>query len=237
MQNTSSNYKNIVSDPSHKYETKVSINGNEIGGDKIISLRRSVLGIGESKPTVGGALASSLELTVLTPYFAIPKMAEIDVFVRAKTASQTSEWIKQGVYFIDTRAFDETASGVRTLTVTAYDSMLKAMQDYPDASHDWPYQDKNVVAEIASAIGVAVDSRTNGVLTARYMIDLPIGYTMREVLQNIAASYGGNFVITADNKLLFVPLYGLDPDITGKYLADQNGNAIVFGNEGWCILV
>ena len=84
---------------------------------------------------------------------------------------------------------------------------------------------------------MTVDSRTYGFLTAGYEIALPVGYTMRETLAHIAGAYGGNFIITSENKLLFVPLYGLDPDVTGSYLADENGNALVLGSEEWYILV
>ena len=69
------------------------------------------------------------------------------------------------------------------------------------------------------------------------MLGLPVGYTMRETLEHISAAYGGNFIISNEGKLLFVPLYGFDPEINGNYLADESGNALVFGNEGWCILV
>jgi len=236
MQNTSALYKEILSG-SHEFETKISVAGHEIGEDEIFSINRYASGLTGNKPSVGGALSSTLEMKIAKPSFSIPKMGEIDVFARAKNASQTSEWMPQGVYFIDTRSFDETASGVENMKVLAYDAMLKAEQDYPDTSHNWPYKDALVVAEIASAIGVAVDPRTNQFLTAGYLIDLPIGYTMRETLEHIAAAYGGNFVISPENKLLFVPLYGLDPKITGNYLADESGNALVLGDEGWYILV
>lgn len=238
MQATSSLYKSIVSGE-HEFETKISIAGNEIGEDKIFSIRRDVLGVSGNKPTVGGALSSTLKITVATPSFAIPRMAEIDIFVRAKNNAQTSEWIRQGVYFIDTRKVTNNNDGLNVLTINGYDAMMKAEQDYPDTNHNWPYLDKNVVAEIASAIGVSVDSRTNSFLTAGYMIDLPIGYTMRETLEHIATMYCGNFVMSNDGKLLLVPLYGLAADewLTGNYLADGNGSALTFGNEGWYILV
>ena len=237
MQTTSNLYKQIVASSGHYFETKISIAGHELAESQIISLERDAQTMTQSKPSVGGALSATLSLTILAQSFSIPRMAEIDVYVRARNSSSTSEWLPAGVFFIDTREHDQTVNGVGVLKIEAYDAMMKAEADYPDTDHSWPYLDKNVVAEIASTIGATVDSRTNGFLTASYMIDLPMGYTMRETLEHIAAAYAGNFVITAENKLLFIPLYGLDPDVTGRYLADENGNALVFGNERWYILV
>lgn len=237
MQTTSALYQQIVATPGHYFKTLVEIEGNAVPEGQIIDLQREAIGIGGKKPSVGAALSSQIILTILEPDFSIPRMAEIAVYVQACTDALSSEWIRQGVYYIDTRQHNQTVNGIGTLKITAYDAMLKADADYPDTAHSWPYRDALVVAEIASSMGVAVDPRTNQFLTAGYLIDLPIGYTMRETLEHIAAAYGGNFVISPENKLLFVPLYGLDPEITGNYLANESGNALVFGNEGWCILV
>lgn len=236
MQTTSALYKTIIAG-THWFETKISIAGNEIAESGIVSMSRSRPGFSGEKPSIGGALSSTLNLKIMKPSFTIPRMAEIDVFVRVKNKTQTSEWLAQGVYFIDTRKTNESVNAVATVEIAAYDAIAKAEADYPSTDHDWPYLDKSVVAEIASAIGVTVDSRTNQFLTASYMINLPSEYTMRETLEHIAAAYGGNFVVTSDNKLLFVPLYGFDYEESGYYLADESGNALVFGNEGWYILV
>lgn len=237
MQTTSALYQQIVADPSHFFKTKVEIAGNEVDESQIIKLEREAIGVADKKPSVGGALASQIVLTILEPDFSIPRMAAISVLVQACTETQSSEWIPEGTYYIDTRQHNQTVNGVGTLKITAYDAMLKADQDYPSTNHVWPYRDALVVAEIASVMGVNVDSRTDQFLTAGYLIDLPAGYTMREMLANIAAAYGGNFVISPAGQLLFVPLYGLAPEVSGNYLADESGNALVFGDEGWCILV
>lgn len=280
MQETSALYKNLLLMDNHYFETKVVIDGHEINQSGIMSVNRQRPGMYEAKPTVGGALASTLNLTILKPSFTIPKMAEIKVYVRVcagdaaggsmidgllpvedatiqngylvfgqdsgasivndyiviNNSSDVSEWLLQGIYYIDTRKTAGTY--VETVQITAYDAMMKAEQDYPSTSHAWSYLDTSVVAEIAATMGVSVDSRVGGYLTAGYMIELPTNYTMREVLENIAACYCGNFVITSEGKLMFVPLYGLDPPEIGNYLADSNGTtALTFGNEGWYVIV
>lgn len=239
MQTTSALYKTIVSGD-HWFETKITINGNEVGESNIISLSRDRSGMNENRPSVGGAISSTLRLTIVEQNFTIPQRAEIKVYYRAKNTSQTSEWLPAGTYYIDTRKKSETYNSINTLSINAFDAMIKAEQDYPDTEHNWPYRDRAVVAEIADAIGVTVDSRTNTFFTAANMIDLPISYTMREVLERIAAMYVGNFVITAENKLLFVPLFGLDPEenLVGRYWTPEGStDALTFGNEGWYVLV
>ena len=77
--------------------------------------------------------------------------------------------------------------------------------------------------------------KTTAILTSAYKFGLPAGYTMRETLEHIAAAYGGNFVISMENKLLFVPLYGLDPEESGYFLAVDNGDALTDGS--WYIIV
>lgn len=235
MQSTTAAWREIIALDDHYFETRLTINGNVVTEADIRSITRTRPGMDANKPSIGGALASELKITIHEPAFEIPKQAQIIVETRVRGGGRTSGWLKQGTYFIDTRARQE--GGVVLLDITAYDAMAKAEADYPDTSHAWPYATKSVVAEIASTIGVTVDSRTNGYLSANYKIDLPVSYTMRETLGNIAAMYGGSFVITSDNKLLFVPLYGFDEVISGNYLADESGNALTFGNEGWCILV
>lgn len=286
MQTTSALYKEIIATEPHWFETYITVNGNTVNEDEIFALDRSRPGMSQNYPSIGGALSSTLTLTILNPSFSIPKMAEIKVYYRAvcgktsgsdpylvngvvsggdmsmsgdtlvlpnatlsngivtfgssSTTTKVSEWIKAGTYYIDTRLHNQSYNGIGTLDITAFDAMMKAEKDYPDTTHDWPYTDISVVAEIASTIGVTVDSRTYQFLTAGYQIEAPTGYVMREVLERIAAMYGGNFVITAENKLLFVPLYGLDPEenLTGSYLAVEGStDALTFGGEGWYILV
>lgn len=239
MQTTSALYKSIIAGE-HWFETRVAINGNEVNEDTIFSIDSDRPGMVANHPSIGGALSASLRMTLLNPSFSIPQRAEIVVEYRAKNETQTSEWLAAGTYYIDTRKRNASYNAVDTMDITAYDAMIKTEQDYPDTEHDWPYQDRSVVAEIATTIGVTVDSRTNSFLTRRDMVDLPVNYTMREVLEHIAGANCGNFVITADNKLLFVPLYGLDPEenLVGNYLTPESSTeALQFGGEGWYILV
>lgn len=241
MQNTSALYNQIIESPLHFFETKVVVNGNDVNQNNLFSVDRSRPGVGNEFPSIGSALSATLTMTMLNQSFTIPEMAEIKVYCRAvmvDDSQQTrveSEWLSQGTYYIDTRELTEA----NTLVITAYDAMLKAEKQYPSTNHAWPYSDIAVVREIAADIGCTVDSRTVALMTADIMISLPASYTEREVLSYIASAYSGNFVITDENALLLVPLYGNNDDfLVGNYLADDDGTtALLFGNEGWFILV
>ena len=234
MQETSELYKHILTGP-HRFETRVTIDGNTLTEDKILACTRDRKGFMGNLPSIGGALAATLELKVIKPSFSIPKMATITVQIRVVNDGQQSEWLNAGTYFIDQRETTDGEGDADNLTIIAYDAMLKAEADYPDTNHDWPYRDTLVVAEIAQEIGVTVDPRVATYLTTGDLVELPASYTMRETLEHIASANAGNFFITNDNTLMFAPLYGLDYVEQGSYLADENGNALMFGNEGWFV--
>ena len=108
-----------------------------------------------------------------------------------------SDWLIQGVYNIDQR--DATID--YQLTITGIDKMAFAEADYPGSSLSWPARDEDVVREIANAMGVQVTEETWGVLVLNRQVNLPLDYTMREVLGHIAAAYCGNFIMTKSGKL------------------------------------
>ena len=66
-------------------------------------------------------------------------------------------------------------------------------------------------------------------MTEEYKFPLPVGYSSREVLGMIAASYGGNFVMSDAGELRLVMLNELPPE-TGL-LINYSGDYIVFGED------
>lgn len=150
------------------------------------------------------------------------------------TESLTSEWLPQGVFFIDTRQITANYNGIPVLTIHGYDAMMKAEQEYSSNSVINTAPDTQYVQAIADAIGVTVDPRTWEIMRG-YEIPFPLGYTMREILGYIASSYVGCFIITDEGKLRLVSLLGLPAEQRDDLLGDENGNAILFG--GVAILV
>ena len=255
MQDTSPLYRQILADPNHYFEVSVVIgesgdlvtergdtilfggtailvarSGPDSGfyGRQIFSLKTSSQMFGND-PEIGRAIAQEIELQMLQPSGDLPPMAQIVPYVRACTDTQQSEWLQQGVFYIDTRETTVSYDGLQILTLHGFDAMLMTEQEYSSTSIDWPATDINVVREIASKIGVTIDSRTEALMTGGYTYPLPTGYTLREMLGYIAAAYLGCFIITETGQLRLVSLLELPSDTA--LLVDSIGDYITFGGD------
>ena len=79
---------------------------------------------------------------------------------------------------------------------------------------------------MAALMGVEIDPRT--ALNSAYTIDYPVSnQTLRKTLSWIAATHGGNFVMTDEGKLLLVPLISAPAET--NYLVTEYGGPIVIG--------
>jgi len=255
MQDTSPLYRQILADPNHYFEVSVVIgesgdlvtergdtilfggtailvarSGPDSGfyGSQIFSLKTSSQMFGND-PEIGRAIAQEIELQMLQPSGDLPPMAQIVPYVRACTDTEQSEWLQQGVFYIDTRETTVSYDGLQILTLHGFDAMLMTEQEYSSTSIDWPATDINVVREIASKIGVTIDSRTEELMTGGYTYPLPTGYTLREMLGYIAAAYLGCFIITETGQLRLVSLLELPSDTA--LLVDSIGDHITFGGD------
>ena len=223
MQTVSSTYQALLAANAAK-EVKAVIAGTTYEQDKLVSVKTSVALM--QGLAVGNAVSAQLDLVIHTPG-TIPRMAEIDLYVRLNDGTTQSEWLPKGVYFIDTREYDETAD---QLTVHAYDAMLKTEQSFTQAGSqgEWPRTDIAVVKEIAYRIGLStsasatdgIDSRTLAIITNGYAVQYPGitledgtpqystdgAYSMREVLGYIGAMYGGNWCISDAGKLRLIAI-------------------------------
>ena len=151
------------------------------------------------------------------------------VFGNGRTEKQTSEWLQQGVYYIDSRETTHNDDDLDILTFHGFDAMLFAEQDYADTNLDFPALDTDIVAEIADKMGISVDQRTWEIMTDGYTLPLPANYSLREILGYIASMYVGSFIITDNGELRLVSLLELPPET--RYLVDQVGYAITFGGD------
>ena len=227
MYSVSNLWKSLVAAENHYFEYKARIAGTDYPENRITGGSIDMLMLAGNQPSVGGCFSGKLTLALLAPTGPIPRMAKIVPYVRVTDGIQTAEWIPQGRFYIDTRETSANDDGLPILSLVAYDAMLRTEADYPDTSHNWPFLDILVVQEIAATIGVEVDPRTADIMTKGYMIGLPAGYSMREVLGNIGAMYAGNWIITYDEKLLLIPINGIPRET--NYLVTGAGDAITFG--------
>ena len=226
MHSVSELYKSLWRDPLHEEETKIVIAGEEYTNDEILSSNPS--GGIYSTPGIGNCASRQIDLEIY-PKGTIPRQAKIEVYQRLVLGDQASEWIPKGVFFFSRR---ETNKITGTLTVTGYDSMLKAEETWLTSDYDtenWPMPQADAVADIACRMGVEVDSRT--VLSEAFPVAYPVDengdLTMREVLGYIAVANAGNWIITDEGKLRLLG-YGDIPEET-NYLVTEYGEAITFG--------
>lgn len=228
MQTTSALYQTIIAGD-HWFETRLIIDGVGTYGETDLFAMSTTHEMFHNSPTIGSAVAGEITVKMVYPQdVTIPAMAKLLPQVRACNATQQSEWISQGVYYIDTRERTVTEYGESVLELHGYDAMLKAEQMY-NGRITGDSTDIQMVNEIAYQMGVSVDSRTTALMTAAYTIPLPTGYSYREVLGYIASMYVGCFIITDEGKLRLVSITELPPET--NYLIDEHGDAITFGGD------
>lgn len=224
---TSDLYKELLPLPGTVKETRIVIDDTgdiyNIDRKNSVYVRRNSFGNGT--PTVGTCVSSECNF-VIRDYNAIPRMAKIILYIRLVNGERSSEWIKKGEFFIATRRANEEAG---TLTVTAYDAMLKTEQFFSDLT-GWPKRDINLVEAVCSQINVELDSRTREIITSGFTLPSPAKYyTLREYLGYIGMMYGGNWIITPEGKLRLILLKApVGPETV--YLSDENGKFLVFGD-------
>lgn len=231
MQTTSALHKSIFADfATCQMEYKAVINGVEYGKDDIEAISTPVELYPASGSAIGRCVAREIDLTIWAKSgVTIPRAAEIKVYVRlvqvdgSGSVVAAAEWLPKGVYYIDTREPDTFGE---TIALHGYDVLYarartKFQQD--GNTGEWPRKMQVVVAEIATRLGVEVDTRTE--LDSTYLCEYPNDLTMWEVLAYIAAAHGGNWMTTDTGALRLVP-YGL-----GKSVADIGQEMIDWSSQ------
>lgn len=216
MRETTTLYKSIIAGI-HRYEVKLDIAGTEYGMSDLVTLKTNVAAFSDDGPQLGLAVAQEMSVDVYASSADIPRMAELKPYYRVINDTKQSEWIQKGVFYLDTR--EKASSGIMHLT--GFDNMLKAEALYPSSSLSWPATDIDVVREIAGFMNVTIDARTTAIMTSGYEVQLAPQMTMREMLQYIAAMYGGSFIFSDTGALLLVCVWNLDD--SDPYTIAQKG--------------
>ena len=257
MQNVSQLYNDIISSQNHWFEVSLAIGesgrliteksevlyfGNtailvDSGGaesafreDILLSLSTTHSVFNEEHPTVGSAISGEIYLEMLKPTASIPKRARLVPFVRVTDGTRYSEWLQKGVYYVDTREISHNSNGLDIIKIHGYDAMLFFEVNYPsDSLNDYPMLDTDMVTFLANSVNISVDARTYERMDKGYTFPLPAGYSSREVLGIIAASYGGNFVVSDEGQLLLIRLADLPKET--NYLVSEVGDVLLFGTD------
>lgn len=256
MQDTSALYKKIVSGI-HSSEVRVAIgdtgrlvnkSGDYItfGGDRILvdtggadsgyaqdmlsTVSTYAATFQNNEPEVGSCVSREVSIKMLKPAARLQGLSRIAVYVRVFNNTEVSEWLKQGVYFIDEIQEDiDEVHDLKWINLHGYDIILMAEQDYPGTGLRWPALDIDVVQEIADFLGVSIDPRTYDVMTDANVVQYPSQYSCREVLGYIAAMYAGSFITNEAGELLLVQFWNVPKETS--YLIDHAGYSITFGGD------
>lgn len=210
MQTVTPLFESICATPGWRTLVRVTIDGTTYTMADLISLSKETQTMENVAQLIGNVMSSTATVNFI-PSDPVPTAAEVNIEICVTDGTDTSEWIPHGTFYVSQRKKSAFGSG-DAIELTCFDAMCKTDALYATSTlfDTWPQTDTDVVDEIASIIGVTVDSRTrlNG-----YAVPYPGEYTMREILQYIAVTNCGNWIITPDDKLRFVPVVtGVSPD-------------------------
>lgn len=210
----------------------VDSGGADSGFDEtmLISIKMTQTLFAEDVPMVGCAVAAELDVEMIAPLTDVPRKARVVPYVRVTDGTRTSEWVQQGVFYVDTREKTHNSYGEATLKFHAYDAMVMTDVDFPSVStHNFPCSDTQIVQDIADYLGFDVDQRTWNIMDAGYQYGIPVGFSCREVLQQIAASYCGNFIMSETGELRLVQINEMPRE--SSILCDNAGYGITWADH------
>ena len=237
MNDVSDLWKEIVATGDFETETTLAIGDSNVSDGVpmnqlhyIKTVRRLFEG---DTPSIGSCVAGEIEAKLFQPEGGIPRNGRLRVYVRVHPRGRPeyhSEWLRKGTFWVDHRKLKKLANGKTIITLTGYDAILRAEEEFDwSVLKKWPAVDINVVKKIAQQMGVSLDPRTEEIIVKGYEINLPDGYSCREILCGIAAMYGGNFVMSDLGQLLLVQLNNVPRE--SLVLLNEDGVPILFGGE------
>lgn len=180
--------------------------------------------------SIGKCASASLQVSVMSDED-IDTSLPIVVKARLTDGNEYSEWLEFGTFFID--QINKEYEGL--VNLVCYDSMLKLDQYYTFSGKLMYIPIRDVINDIASIIGVELDERTaihSGIINWHKAEENK--FTMRQILESIAAISGGNWIITENNKLRLVPVItspGVTYDIVDEHyntISSTKGERIVY---------
>lgn len=147
----------------------------------------------------------------------IPKDTEIN-FKYGLLVNEAYEYLDYGQFIVSEIEKQEDTHSYR---IVAFDKMIYAMQDYEPLEVQYPITNANFFEELASVLGYDLPedyTLANGDKLLPYDVFNDIGYTYRDVLDDIAEANGVNFLM-ADNLLQVVQLSSEGND--NSYVSDE----------------
>lgn len=156
--------------------------------------------------------------------FDTPPTGDLLTWLQSNATKQPNDtaWIPKGTFWINTREEDPL---MNTVTLHCVDAMMFGEQDFIPEDSNLPLWNDETMRTVANMCVQKINASTAGVNvvfdnpndiqnTAPYILNAPpVGYTVRQILSGIAAAHGGNFIITPQNHLRFIPLIPTDTEV------------------------
>ena len=156
--------------------------------------------------------------------FDTPPTGDLLTWLQSNATKQPNDtaWIPKGTFWINTREEDPLTN---TITLHCVDAMMFGEQDFIPEDSNLPLWNDETMRTVANMCVQKINASTTGVNvvfdnpndiqnTAPYILNAPpVGYTVRQILSGIAAAHGGNFIITPQNHLRFIPLIPTDTEV------------------------
>lgn len=120
----------------------------------------------------------------------------------------------------------ERQEDLNNYKIIAYDKMLYAMKDYEELNITYPITIANYLSAIASELGLLVESNVyyNSSLTIPADLYKDLGYTYRDILDEIAEATGSIICINSNDKIEVRYPTNTGDTINEEFLKDINVN-------------
>lgn len=174
--------------------------------------------------THGAMLKSIMKEVDIESRVDIPKGTFIDIQYGILT-SNDYEYINMGQYIVKESEYNEDTL---LYNLTCYDTMLVSMVDYKDMEITYPISVRSYLTKICQTLGIKFANENDKFANFSKMVQgelyLDLGYTFRDVLDEIAQVVGGAICINASNELEVRYINDTGITIDETYLKDENIN-------------
>ena len=205
MQTAPTNWVEFSESPDSSMELCFTLDGHDYFNDDIVVGSCVLTHYLYSAYSIGNACAARLKIKLFDPETISDGILEATLKVRMALDGAYTSWVEQGTYYLNTAKWSDDGS---TVELELYDVLaLSDVYLYDGGktpSTGWPKTSQALVAEICTKLGVTPPESTSGYSGVSCPnVDFA---TCREILCAIAAIKGGNWTVTKNNQLKFVPL-------------------------------
>ena len=225
MQQTNATYREIYESGDYVSDVRVVIDGITYEQNKIYSMVTRKKLFKDKKPKLGCAIAGEIEISLDDPARMFSRMASIKPYFRIKNATKVSPWYQKGQYYINTIILVVVTFCIQFVTSTLAAYSL-AFMEYRGKALVFVIIFMQIIINNNPSAYIEQDTISKLTAIAR-LVNFPAQYSMREVLESIAAMYGGNFVMSDTGKLSLVGFVSVREDTF--YLVTETGIRITFG--------